>query len=117
MTNVLTEQQAAIVLAALVNNGRPVGLGILHAATSPPVMSVEEAGILLKRQAFDTDYVRGRPIKINFKRPLSLWLFDRDNGRGAGSRAIRAHLTHLPTDDVDKVTILAVLDEIDKEES
>ena len=73
-------------LAALYNASRPLGLGILH--YRPERMTEEEAAKLLEEhQSFD--YLKGRVMKVSFERDeLNLALYDRDNGPGAGYRAL-----------------------------
>ncbi len=86
----------AVLLAALYNNSRPMGMGFLQARSG--AMSAEEAAEEIKRgddsaRMFGNktelyfDYLRGRPLKSNISgdtfRP---WGYDRDNG-GPGTAA------------------------------
>lgn len=74
-------------LVRLFNNSRPLGLGYLQPWREP--MTESEARKRLEVSA-DCDYVRGRVIKVDFSTDeLFLGLYDRDNGEGAGERALR----------------------------
>lgn len=78
----------AEVLAALYNNSRPLGLGILHFQPEP--MTKEEAAELLKEQS-SFDYLKGRLMKIELKEDATEifeGLYDRDLGAGACARVI-----------------------------
>jgi hypothetical protein len=82
----LTEEQRPAALAALYNASKPLGMGILH--YTPEEMTEAEAAELLKETSY-FDYLKGRVMKLNFKyEPLDLRLYDRDNGAGAGHRAL-----------------------------
>ena len=75
-------------LAALYNASQPLGMGFLHVRDED--MGVDEAAELLKTTGY-FDYLHGRVMKLNFDlAPLWLGLYDRDNGAGAGERALRA---------------------------
>jgi hypothetical protein len=86
----------AAVLAALYNNSRPVGLGLLH--FNPKLMTVEEAREIMtngsavdycKLQKTSFDYLNGRVMKVNLSQDaLDPWGYDRDNGEGAAYRAL-----------------------------
>lgn len=87
----------AVVLAALYNSARVQGMGILQAR--PGEMTPEQAEKLLKTDANPDysgprrenyfDYLYGRVIKTDVSaNPLHLDLYDRDNGRGAGEKAV-----------------------------
>lgn len=92
----LTDAQ---VLAALYNSAQPLGRGFLH--YKPGDMTVEEAEKELGTgddvtQMFNKpvsryfDYLHGRVLKVDVsKNPLSLELYNRDNGSGAGEAAVR----------------------------
>lgn len=79
-----------MVLAALYNNARPQGMGLLH--YDPKPMELPEANAILaadpKRPYFD--YLKGRVMKIDLTHDDEFdgWLYDRDNGPGAAARAI-----------------------------
>ncbi len=76
----------AKILAALYNNARVQGLGILQAI--PGNMSVAEAEDRLSDSSY-FDYVNGRVLKINLSGDgLRTALYDRDNGNGAARRAL-----------------------------
>ena len=82
----LTKHNKAKVLAALYNNSKPHGLGILHYDPTP--MSEEEATKLL-RERTDFDYLKGRVLKIDLSEDqLDPSLYDRDLGHGAAERVI-----------------------------
>lgn len=101
----LTDAQ---VLAALYNASGPNlpgALGLLAAATRKE-MSVDEAQALLDKHvgqgrvgvgpAAYFDYIGPRVMKIDVSGdPLDFRLYDRDNGQGAGERAIFAMLDTL----------------------
>lgn len=77
----------AAVLAALYNNSKPLGLGILHYDPTP--MTVEEAQALLDSGQTYFDYHKGRVMKVLIEGDtLDTYLYDRDNGAGAAARAI-----------------------------
>jgi hypothetical protein len=97
------EYDAAKLLAALHNNTRPVGLGLLHAQAQIMTQAQAESILVAQRQAcegnrlyphgFVFDYVLGRPIKVKADADLvidehSQGLYDRDAGEGAFARAL-----------------------------
>ena len=85
----ISKLNKAEVLAALYNNSRPLGLGILDYDPTP--MLAEEAEILLQNQQ-RFDYLKGRVMKVNLSGDsFDEYLYDRDNGPGAAFNAI----THL----------------------
>ena len=71
----------ARLLAALYNNARPLGMGILH--FDPTVMTEEEAQATLDAMAPHTyfDYHKGRMLKTDVAKPTA-FLYDRDYGEG-----------------------------------
>jgi len=78
-------------LAALYNNSKPLGMGIMQ--YDPRDMTEQEAAtILIERQHFD--YLKGRVMKVdlsgNFLDPR---LYDRDNGEGAAAAAVASVLS------------------------
>lgn len=77
----------ADVLAALYNNSKPIGLGLLQ--FDPKEMMVTEAEELLKQTTY-FDYLKGRVMKVDLSSSdgFEEWLYDRDNGNGAAQRAI-----------------------------
>ncbi len=87
----VSDLSPAALLAALYNNSRPQGLGMLHA--DKKAMTVEEAESLLEvayhRGVPYFDYLKGRVMKveINGKR-LNPRLYDRDLGPGAALRVV-----------------------------
>lgn len=87
----LTEEQKPVALAALYNASQPQGMGFLH--FTPEEMTADEAKELLKQTTY-FDYLKGRVMKVNFSGEfVDLRLYDRDNGQGAGERAILEALT------------------------
>lgn len=72
------------VVAALYNNSKPLGLGILH--YDPKPMSPEEGEMFANNYI---DYLKGRVMKVDVTGDtLDTWGYDRDNGEGAAARAI-----------------------------
>lgn len=85
--NGLTRPEA---LAALFNYAKPQGLGTLHYKPDHRMDSLE-AGLVLT-QGMCVDYLEGRVIKVDFGRSgdtIDTRLYDRDNGMGAGLKAVR----------------------------
>ena len=79
----------AEVLAALYNNSKTQGLGILHYTPEP--MTVQEATEILEETTC-FDYLKGRVMKVDLTSDtLDTWGYDRDNGEGAAYQAI-SHL-------------------------
>lgn len=77
----------AEVLKALYDNSRPLGLGYVY--FQPGGMSLTEAEQHLKDQKY-FDYLKGRVMKVNLADDdLFIDLYDRDNGTGAGQRALQ----------------------------
>lgn len=85
-TNDISKLDKSEVLAALYNASKPLGLGILQFDPAP--MEKEEAALLLsKYKSFD--YLKGRVMKVDLSGDtLDTWLYDRDNGLGAGKAVI-----------------------------
>lgn len=82
----ISNKDKAEVLAELYNNSKPMGMGI--AQYDPTPMSIEVARkILEQKQSFD--YLRGRPIKINFRDNV-IWVrgYNNDNAQGLAQRVI-----------------------------
>ena len=90
----------AEVFAALYNHAKPLGMGMLH--YDPELLTKESAQALmekgddsarifgsLSRRPLYFDYVKGRPLKIDLSGDeLDTFLYDRDQGEGAGERII-----------------------------
>lgn len=82
----ISKADKAAVLAALYNNSRPLGMGML--AFTPEEMTRDEAAELLKSQTY-FDYLKGRVMKIDLRGDeLRPRLYDRNNGEGAAARAL-----------------------------
>lgn len=80
----------AAVLAALYNNAKPLGFGIVVASKEP--MSTEAAQKILDSGQTFFDYLNGRVMKVHLDEDeFNPRLYDRDNGEGAAAKAI-AHL-------------------------
>jgi len=79
----------AEVLAALYNDAKPLGMGMLH--YNPEGMTIEQAQKELDDNQWKYfDYLHGRVMKVNLKNPDNFdeRLYDRDNGYGAAHRTI-----------------------------
>ena len=82
----ISKKDKAEVLAALYNNSKPLGLGMLH--FTPDEMTIDEARELLEVTTY-FDYLKGRVMKVNLSKDrLDPWLYDRDNGAGSAERII-----------------------------
>lgn len=76
----------AKILAALYNNSKPLGLGMLH--SDPKQMTEKEAAELLENQTY-FDYLKGRVMKIHLDSDeLDTYLYNRDNGNDAAEKII-----------------------------
>jgi len=79
------------VLAALYNNAKPQGMGILH--YDPRPMTYEQAQVILASGQTNFDYLKGRVMKVDLsKDEFNPRLYDRDNGDGAALRALESIL-------------------------
>lgn len=91
----------AELFAALYNHAKPLGMGILH--YNPEPLTKEGAEKLMglgddssrmfpgmgRGRPLYFDYVQGRPLKIDLSGDeLDTWLYDRDQGQGAGERIV-----------------------------
>lgn len=86
--------KAENLLVALYNNTRPLGMGIF---LSQNHFTVEMAVDLIAKNAFDFDYVYGRPIKVVaidgiLDDHYAGLLYDRDAGKGGFDRAFEIAL-------------------------
>jgi len=80
----------AEVLAALFNASKQQGMGFAD-VTGATEMSVQDARFIVESGQTSFDYLRGRVMKVDISGDsFSPWLFDRDVGQGAASRAIEA---------------------------
>ncbi len=90
MTIDISNLDKADVLAALYNNSRPQGMGMIHFDPAP--MTAKEARPFVERSTY-FDYLKGRVLKVDIGGDvLDPWLYDRDLGAGAAARAL-SHLT------------------------
>lgn len=89
----ITGINKAEILAALYNNARVQGFGILHAKSEKMTTGMAEE--VLKQYAeydFYFDYLHGRVMKISLAGDeLNTRLYNRDNGPDAAEKAL-AHL-------------------------
>lgn len=76
----------AEVLAALYNNAKVQGMGILQA--DDKVMTTEDAAKILESGQTYFDYLKGRVMKVDINE-LDFRLYNRDNGEGAAENAIK----------------------------
>lgn len=82
----------AIILAALYNNARPQGKGVLH--YDPKPMTIKEAQTILDKGVRYFDYLKGRVMKVDLSSDyLDTRLYDRDNGQGSAEHAVLDALT------------------------
>lgn len=91
------EVPAAKLLAALYNESRPVGMGMIRAMGAPVAMTEGKAReVLDERGCFSFDYLGGRPMKIRARDNVidehDVALYERDNGTGAFERAVQSAL-------------------------
>ena len=78
----------AELLAALFNNSKTQGLGVLHFDARS--ISKEQAEAWLEKTTY-FDYLEGRVMKVELGGDtLNPCLYDRDNGQGAAARAIES---------------------------
>ncbi len=83
----ITGLNKAEVLAALYNNARTQGMGVLH--YQPGDMSIDEAQKFLDDGVTYFDYVKGRVMKVDLGvEELDTFLYNRDNGDGAAERVL-----------------------------
>ncbi len=83
----ISEMDRREVLAALYNNARGQGLGLLQCIAAD--MTTDEASEVLAGGGARFDYLHGRVLKVNLEgRLLDPRLYDRDNGQGAAARAL-----------------------------
>jgi len=90
MSNVINIKglNKAEVLAALFNNAKSQGMGIYYSSSDP--MPKEDAQEILDSGQTYFDYLKGRVLKVELKGDeLQTGLYDRDNGQGEASRALR----------------------------
>jgi len=77
----------ALLLAALYNRARPLGLGYLH--YTPEDMDPAEAEALVEREWLYHDYLHGRVMKVDLSGDtLRTWAYNRDNGDGAAEAVV-----------------------------
>jgi hypothetical protein len=86
MTINIKKLDKAKVLAALYNNARPLGAGIIHYRAED--ITVEQARELLKKHTY-FDYIQGRVMKIDLSGDIvDTRLYNRDNGPNAAEKVI-----------------------------
>lgn len=86
----ITGIDKAELLATLYNASRQQGMGFMHQRGAAGMTADEARAELANGDYFD--YLHGRVMKISLKGDkLCTRLYDRDNGQGAGERAI-SHL-------------------------
>ena len=83
------------VLAALYNNSKPQGMGLIH--FTPENMTVEQGEKLIEEISEDKfdpnyfDYLQGRVMKVDLsKDEFDPRLYDRDNGEDAALNSIKS---------------------------
>lgn len=87
MTIDISKMDKAEVLAALYNNSKQQGMGLLNSMGREP-LPVEQARELLQKTT-EFDYLAGRVMKVDLGGgTLDTWGYDRDNGDGAAERAL-----------------------------
>jgi hypothetical protein len=75
------------VLAALFNDAKPLGMGIIHYKRDH-IMDESEAAQLLESQTY-FDYLEGRVMKVDLSgNELRTSSYNRDNGENAAENAI-----------------------------
>lgn len=85
----ITGINKAEILAALYNNSKPLGMGMIH--FTPEDMTVTEAQELLDAGQTYFDYHKGRVMKISLKGDeFRTDLYNRDNGQGAAEDVIES---------------------------
>lgn len=87
---VVNSSNKAKILASLYNASKPQGLGLIQ--YDPEPMTEEEAEILIEdNSTYYFDYLKGRVMKVQLLpgKEIDFFLYDRDNGPGAGFKATR----------------------------
>ena len=83
----ITNKDKASILAALYNNSKAQGMGLL--SFSPAKMTCSEAQSLLDTGRTYFDYLKGRVMKVDLSSDLlDTSLYNRDNGFNAAETAI-----------------------------
>ncbi len=81
-------------LAALYNNSKPLGMGIIHFDPTP--MSLDDAQNMiddLKNEGRDLffDYIKGRVVKVDITGDeMRTWSYNRDIGEGVAERIVES---------------------------
>ncbi len=81
-------------LAALYNNSKPLGIGIIHFDPTP--MSLDDAQNMiddLKNEGRDLffDYIKGRVVKVDITGDeMRTWSYNRDIGEGVAERVVES---------------------------
>jgi hypothetical protein len=91
----MDDKQKARVLKALYNHSKPVRMAILTGQARPDLTTEAAEAILAevreKGHSPYFDYLYGRVLKVDLDR-IDYRLYDRDNGDGAGARAVGEEL-------------------------
>ena len=84
----IKEEDKPKILAALFNNAKTQGMGILHYKSEHKMDKNEAKELLSKSKWFD--YLEGRVMKVDFSTlELDTWLYNRDNGENAAENIIK----------------------------
>jgi hypothetical protein len=84
----ITGLKKEYVLAALFNNTKQQGLGILD-RSGISCMTINDAITTIQKNGLKYDYLRGRVMKVDLEKDtFDEWDYDRDNGLGAAENAI-----------------------------
>ncbi len=81
----------AVLLAALFNASKQLGLGFLDLRGAVPMSEEEAAAELAANPSMYFDYLRGRVMKVTLLGDkMETALYNRDNGPGAAERVIES---------------------------
>lgn len=89
----------AMVLMALYNASKMQGMSFLGGDGAQMTLARAEEEI---KESLSFDYLNGKVMKVDLsKNTVDLWLYDRDNGAGAGLKAINSVSpeSHVVTDE------------------
>lgn len=86
----ISKLDKAEVLAALYNASKQHGMGFLHARGRDAMTTEQAKEELAANPRGKFDYLHGRAMKIYLAEDnLEVWIYDRDNGKGAAQRALQ----------------------------